>query len=241
MRAPALWLLVSVVLARSGVAVASGADTTIVQGVLPSEIVGRWLVVVHASPSARLTNDPPPPGAAALEMKQTGSGDVPMVRTWELRRNGASFAMTVHRGQLPLATTSRVASGTPDAATMAEIEAAWPSLAAATGEPKTIETQLLDRPGDGFLVVTNEDYTPGTGLLRNSATYAVTTRTRDRLAGHFAGAMVIPAQMRGAIALPPVPVGLEGEFVAYRIPEAGTASVLDRVLGLFSGCGRRER
>jgi len=48
--------------------------------------------------------------------------------------------------------------------------------------------------------------------------------------------MLLPPQTGGAIVLPPLPLGLEGEFTAYRITEPRSA--FGRLLDVFRGCGR---
>jgi hypothetical protein len=35
-----------------------------------------------------------------------------------------------------------------------------------------------------------------------------------------------------------LPLGLEGSFQAYRVPAPAPKSLLERILAVFSGCGR---
>jgi hypothetical protein len=227
----------------------AGSDSTVVQGVIPPEVAGRWLVVVHAAPSTGDASQATPPGGTPLDMRQTGSGRFPLVRTWDVRRDGSTVTVRVHRGRLP----ERLAreADAPDAAVLREVAAHWDALAAGTGEPQTVTATLLDvahaPPGEAtrlrapdtrFFIAVGEEYTPGTGLARHVATYAVTAVEADRLVGRFAGAMMLPPQVGGPIALPPIPVALDGDFVAYRVPEP---SVLTRLLDVFAGCGKRAR
>jgi hypothetical protein len=235
-------------------------DTTSVHGAIPQAIVGRWIVVTRATPAHHAPTPSQPAGLAPLEVAQTGSGQAPLVRTIEVRREGETFTVSVHRGDLPeplkrrfMAIDQPAGASAPDRAVLADIGAQWSALAASRGEPAVIQSQLLDAagvrddgsqpprvPGARLFIETSDEYTPGTGLLRNTASYAVTMLEADRFSGRYTGAMVLPPQTGGPLPLPPVPVGLEGEFVAYRVPEP-SPSLIERLLGVFSGCGTRGR
>ena len=229
---------------------AAPADTTIVRGAIPSELVGRWLVVVQARPSFGLADQPAiTADGHGFDVKQTGvQGQAPIVRTWEIARDGDQLKMTLLRAQLPEPLEKQVAKGV-DAEALDAVAVQWPALSAPRPEPKTIESRLEDftaateedkariqTSGVRLLVVTTERYTPGNNLVSNASTFAVTSVERDRLAGRFAGAMLLPPQTGGTIVLPPLPIGLEGEFTAYRVGEPRSA--LGRILDVFRGCGR---
>ena len=229
------------------------ADTTIVRGQLPAELVGRWLAVVHARPSLGLIDQPQPVDGQGFDVKQTGShGQVPVVRAWEITRDGDRVTMNLLRGKLPEPLEAAVTKGV-DAATLDAVAVQWPAMAAPRPEePKTIESQLedfanapaedkrrIETPGIRFLVVTTEEYASRANMVRNTSLFAVTSMAPDRLTGRFVGAMLLPPQRGAAIILPPLPVGLEGDFTAYRITEP--RSVMRRLLDVFGGCGREGR
>src|SRR5262245_20661786 len=156
--------------------------------------------------------------------------------------------MTLLRGKLPEPLEKQVTKGV-DADTLDAVAVQWPALAAARTEPATIESRVEDftsatdeekariqTPGIRVLIVTSEQYGPGNGLVSNASTFAVTSVAPDRLEGRYRGAMLLPPQKGGAIVLPPLPIGLEGEFTAYRVD--APRSMLARLFDVFRGCGR---
>lgn len=150
----------------------------------------------------------------------------------------------------------------PDAETLAEVGRAWPGLLAPDSEPRTVASRLINYdeaspeekeqmglPDTRFLITLDEQFRPTETSPRQSVTtLAVGEIGNGRMTGKSLQAIVLPARMRGDTAFPPVPVAFGGDFVAYRVPDSsgGTApsasagehkGVLDRVLGMFSGCG----
>jgi hypothetical protein len=239
-------------------------DRTVVRGDVPeNELIGRWLVVFRATPDTEVKVDAPTvlQGESAIQSaSQTGKGVIPVYRTFEIRRDGERLAMNLHRREIPgdlkdpaVAQADAKQVPVPDAELRAKVDQRWAELQAAPGEQTTVESQLLDFqsmseeekakfgvPGMKMLIVTNESYKGGTSLVRNTTSYVVTELTPERMSGKALQAMVLPARNQGDFQIPPLPVGLQGEFVAVRVDDAGGETQSGGFLSrLFSGCSSR--
>lgn len=130
------------------------------------------------------------------------------------------------------------------------------------------DKQRLGVPSAQLIIVTDEAFEGNNSLLKNVSTFAVEQMTPQRLEGQFLGAMIMPPLKSANMAIPPVPLVLKGRFVAYNLdavagagskpgstgatggaapattggsaaaPKSG-GSLVERLLGMFSGCGGR--
>lgn len=220
-----------------------------------------------------------------------------MVRTWEIAKGAEEgLVLRLNRGELPEELKAKLAPARaaadraspegggdaprPDARSLSEVAQLWPSLAASGGGAKAVATRLIaidsatdeDRARVGLagartLIEINEARGGRGDFLRHVSFFALTEVSRDRLAGRFSGVMILPPQTQGAFMVPPLPMALEGDIVAYRVPEVAspeggrptldspaggvpgegvpsqsqgeTRSLLDRLLAVFSGCTAR--
>jgi hypothetical protein len=207
-------------------------EATEVKGNFPQDIAGRWFLLSHVKlPSGHVTS---------------------VGRLLEIRRGPEHLEVVLHRVQLPQDLTLKLqqasSEGKPWEASAEELKSlaeSWDKLAPSEGQYESIQNKIFGSDaypkeftvdetskGSNFAIVIREGFA-GTQALRSTySVYAVRDRKPDRLLGTFVMSSIAAAPL-------PIPITLKGDFVSYRLSGgAGGGSLLERILGLFSGCGR---
>lgn len=205
--------------------------TTITQGTVP-DLRGRWLVVGY------------------LTVQGQASG-VPISIGWEVTTVDGKPHLEVRWGGLPPAikasydaAVAKQAKWEPTAEQLAELGATWSTLPFDRPPVDTVETTLSGRDAPGDLVKTEPtladaqfvvthvvNFTPGPQRpTKDVMLFGATETLPDGYAGQYAGVTIANAPF-------PIPIAFKGTFRAYRVaaPESG---LLERLLGVFKGCGR---
>jgi hypothetical protein len=209
-------------------------ETTEVQGKVPDDIAGRWFTISHVKlPSGHVTS---------------------VGRMWEIRRGPQHLEVVVRRVQMPEDLTLKMqqasTEGKPWDASAEELKALrddWDKLAPGQGQYDSIENKLLGSDaypkeftvdetskGSDFAIVVREGFAASQALHSTYSVYAVRSREPEKLLGTFVMSSIAAAPL-------PIPITLKGDFVSYRVSGGGGAgggSLLERIFGMFSGCGR---
>ena len=207
---------------------------TTVQGAVPS-LVGRWLVVAHASlPNGRtiastqfweVTNAEggpnledrfvtlPKPLADALEEANAAN------RAWEPSQADLQ-ALNDHWSELP-----------SDGRSVASVEATISGKDALTDLMKS-EAQIANAD---FVILIVVAFQPGPQRpVKEVSLFGATGQLPGGYGGNFENVTV-------AVAPFPIPIQLGGTFRMFRIEPAAPRGLLARMFDVFSGCGRRFR
>lgn len=207
---------------------ASGQLTegTAVEGDVPGDLVGRWLVV---------------------EQNRLPGGMVrPFARLWEIRPGPEHLELVLRRVRLPEAlSTKLVAAGSanrpwiPADGDLRELAERWYDLPASATDTQRIEHRLVgpgalspDFPhetgGSGLVIVTDERFSGSRAVKTSHAVYTVRERTPGRLVGTF---------VSDSMAETPAPasITLKGDFQAYRVPPVPPRPRLHRLLETLLG------
>jgi hypothetical protein len=192
-------------------------ETTTVEGEVPAELPGRWLVVEQS----RLKTGLAPPFA----------------RLWEIRRGANGLEVTVARVRLPetvsrpLAEAGRARRGwLPDDETLRRTAERWDELPASDTDVQAIEHHVAgDASGGNAFTITTEERFSGTRPLTHArAAYTVQKWIPERFAGTFA--------RLAEVATPePTSITLNGTFLALRLPDVPPRSPLRRVVDALLG------
>jgi hypothetical protein len=208
---------------------------TTVRGTMPEGIVGRWLVVGWVElPNGKV------------------SASVPAL--WEITRDGGQPVLTVRFAQLPPDLQKKVNDKTntgqrwePSPEEVAQVAAAWDTLAPIDPRLHTVENEIVARDGfdDAFksdsmskdaiwAVRQVELFDPSAApTIKEINVYSVLEPRGAGFYGNYVAATIAAAPL-------PVPITLRGHFQLYRLSgEAPPPGLLARLLDLFSGCGRR--
>src|SRR5882762_1666069 len=124
------WLLALLVGGASG----QTTETTAVQGDVPADLAGRWLVV---------------------EQSRLPTGMVsPFARLWEIRRGPEHLELIIRRARLPESLGTKLAAAAsanrpwaPDAGDLRELAGRWDDLPATSTEAPRVEHRLVGRDG----------------------------------------------------------------------------------------------
>jgi hypothetical protein len=209
-------------------------ETTEVQGKVPDDLGGRWFTVSHVKlPSGHVTS---------------------VGRMWEIRRGPDHLELVLRRVQMPEDLTLKLQQASADGklwdASAEELKALrdnWDKLTPGQGQYESIENKLFGSDaypkeftvdetskGSNFAIVVREGYAGSQALHSTYSVYAVRDRQPDRLLGTFVMSSIAAAPL-------PIPITLKGDFVSYRLSggdAGGGGSLLERIFGMFSGCGR---
>jgi hypothetical protein len=202
-------------------------------GTLPDELEGRWLLV----------------GWIGI-----GDGDRAKTTTalWEVTREDAQLVFREYYRELPAGVAQKVVEANagdtrwrPTPEDLAEIGAAWDTLAERDPRLSTVRNELYG--ADGFdRDFKHETSTKDaiwaarqTGNFRKSAAPSVRSinvvgaieRRDGGWAGNYTAANIAAAPF-------PIPIKLEGKFQMYRLAPGAPPAKRGFLESLFSGCGR---
>lgn len=218
---------VLVALVSPGVS-AQPAEATAVEGDVPADLAGRWLVVEqNRLPTAMV---------------------VPFARLWEIRKGPEHLELVLRRARLPEVVSTKLASGrpwVPDDRDLRELAELWEELredlpAGVTGaariDHRLIGTgarhpdrQLEPVTGAGSLVIVTDQRFSGASPVKISRfAYTVRERLAARLLGSFASETTVETPA-------PVSITLKGDFQAYRLPAVPGRSRLQRLIRTVLG------
>jgi hypothetical protein len=204
------------------------AEGTTVDGDVPTDLVGRWLVV---------------------EQNRLPGGMVhPFARLWEIRQGPEHLELVLRQVRLPEALSTKLVSAgsanrpwVPADGDLRELAERWYDLPRSATDVQRIDHRLVgpgahppDLPheaetGTGSLVIATEERFSGSQAVRAShAVYTVRERTPARLAGTFVSDSTAETPA-------PVSITLRGDFQAYRVPLVPPRSRLHRLLGTLLG------
>ena len=208
---------------------------TTVRGTPPQDIVGRWLVVGWVEL---------PNGKVAA----TAPG------LWEITREEGQPVLTVRFAQLPPALQKSVNDASsagqrwePSSADVAQVAAAWDTLAPSDPRLVKVENEIVARDGfdeafksdskskDAVWVVRQvERFHPSASpSIQQINVYSVLEPRGAGFYGNYVAATIAAAPL-------PIPITLSGHFQTYRLSgEAPKRGLLARLLDFFSGCGHR--
>ena len=218
--------------APSGAEAAGPKYTTKVQGTVP-DLTGRWLVVTQVKP----------PGSSMV---------FTVAQPWEVTTGDGKPHVVVRfvkltpelEGQLTAA-NKETRAWEPSPAQLQDVRDAWSSLPPNDRGADTVETILMGRDSfldavktdpemkdAQFLVQININYNPGAQRpMRDVLLYGVTGPEGTGYRGNYASATIAAAPV-------PIPIALKGTFHLYRLDDAHGPGLLQRILGMFAGCGR---
>ncbi len=208
--------------------------STQVQGTVP-DLAGRWFVVTQ------------------LEPPQGGQGVIGVVPAfWEVTTAGGKPQLSVRWLTLPPPLARAVETATrekrgwePSVRDLEQLRDAWSTLPAEDRGAARVEAIIMGKDaladavkGDArmkdaeFLVQINVSHHPGGGRpMRDVLLYAVLEPQPFGYRGNYASVSIAAAPV-------PIPIALEGTFRLYRLESLPKPGLLQRVLGMFSGCGR---
>jgi hypothetical protein len=214
--------------------------TTEVKGTVP-DLTGRWLVVANVSPS-----------------QQAGQGGpgrtVPLALIWEVTAPDGKPNLVMRWGGLPPslkesldAATERHEVWEPSLAQLQELRDAWATLtfdkppvaavATTISHPDTLDDAIKNDPRvkDAlFVVQTVADYHPGGQRpLKDVMILGARERMADGYSGSYTYATVAAAPF-------PITISHTGTGRMYQLESVPQRGLLERVLGVFRGCGRRS-
>jgi hypothetical protein len=197
-------------------------ESTAVEGDVPADLAGRWLVVEQS----RLV---------------AGGTVQPFVRLWDMQRGPEHLELVLRRTRLPESVAAKLAAAggaggpwTPDNEDLHETAERWDDLPPSSAEVQRIDHRL-SRPahdaesgGDGLEIVTEEGFAGTRPLRGRRSVYTVRERDTTRLSGSFVTVSELDTPTR-------LTITLRGEFQAYRLPAVPPRSWLRRALDTLLG------
>ena len=199
---------------------ASGQPTegTAVEGDVPADLVGRWLVVEQNGLQGGMVH--------------------PFARLWEIRQGPDHLQLVLRRVRLPEAlSTKLVAAGRanrpwiPTDEDLRELAERWFDLPASATDVQRIDHRLVCPGGTGassLVIVTEERFSESQTVKTSHAVYTV----RERAPAHLAGTFVSDSMAETPA---PASITLRGDFQAYRVPLVPPRSRLHRLLETLLG------
>lgn len=192
-------------------------ETTTVQGEVPADLPGRWLVVEQSRLRTGLMQ--------------------PFVRLWEIRRGANGVELAVARVRLPETVAAQLAEAgrasriwLPDAETLRRTAERWDELPPSDTDVQTIEHRVAGDPsgGNGFTITTEERFSGARPVTLARAAYTVQKWSPERFVGTFA--------RLAEVATPePASIALNGAFQAFRLPDVPRRPRLRRVVDALLG------
>ena len=216
---------------------ATPPEKTDVEGTVPGDILGRWLMVTQIKlPSGLIT---------------------PTARMIEIRQGPEHPEVFLRRAELPDSVSQKVRQAaaanqpwTPADGDLHEVAEQWDTLPSVVADYRSIESKLVGADayspefqedettkGSSFAITVREAFSGAQPLQSTYSLFAVRERGDSRLDGTFAMSSI-------AIAPFPIPITLRGDFQGYRVadpappPPPPVRSWWQRVLDVFSGCRR---
>jgi len=208
----------TIILALAAVdAKAPPTETTTVQGELPADLPGRWLVV---------------------EQSRLRTGLVqPFARLWEFRRGANGVELAVVRVRLPETVARQLADAgrasrvwLPDEEALRQTAERWDELPASDTDVRQIEHRVTGDPsgGNAFTITTEERFSGTRPVTLARAAYTVQKWSPERFVGTFA--------RLAEVATPePASITLNGAFQAFRLPDVPPRSTLRGVVDALLG------
>jgi hypothetical protein len=214
---------------------------TEVKGTVP-DLTGRWLAVSTVRASQVMKEKVAPENA---QWDATA-------RFWSVTTVGGKPQLTVHWVRLPDSLQEALAPAAkegrlwePTETQLREIRDGWDSLPPYESHVVRVETTIMEKQAftelvqgepemqkAEFVVQLAIDFMPGEGRpMKDVLFYGVTDTLPDGYRGSLTTASMIAAPF-------PIPLMFNGTFRLYRLDSVPQAGLLQRVLGMFSGCGR---
>jgi hypothetical protein len=209
--------------------------TTTVRGSIP-DLTGRWLLVAEVSPQGQRVT-------------------IPVVYGWEVTTPDAKPALAYRWGGLPPAVQAsldaaiaKTAPWQPSPQQLEDIRRGWDTLAPDVKPVATIDTTISGPDaepdairgdarlaGSLFAVQSVTTFQPGAGrATREAIVLGAKERTPDGYQGDYLSTTVAAAPF-------PIPITFAGTFRMYRVDAKPEPGLVQRVLDVFSGCGRSSR
>jgi hypothetical protein len=222
--------------APTGAAPSGPQYSTRVEGTVP-DLTGRWLA---------LTQVKPPQGGPTVYT---------VVQRWEVVTVDGKPQVDVRFVKLTPALDEQLTAANkdgrawePDVGQLQELRDAWSALPPDDRGAATVETVVMGKDafpdaaktdeqmkGAEFLIQISIGYNPGAERpIRDVLLYGVTGPERFGYRGNYASVTVAAAPV-------PIPIALKGTFRLYRLESVQGPGLLQRILGIFAGCGRRTR
>jgi hypothetical protein len=208
------------------------AETTVVKGRIPDDLVGRWFVVHDARlPTGKLR---------------------PFGRLIEVRPGTEHVELHLHRVEPPDVFKRSLDRSAvlnqpwePGRDELDGLKEQWDELTPIPGDLDHIENELYapdaftedmkrdeETRGSDLAIVTKEIFSGAQPVKSTIAVYGIRDKNPAEFAGSFVSTSIATAPF-------PVPITLRGVFRAYRVGPLPERSWMARVLDLFRGCGRR--
>jgi hypothetical protein len=206
--AAAATVLLALLAAASGPPV----ESTAVEGDVPTDLAGRWLVV---------------------EQNRLRTGIVqPFARLWEIRGGGNGVELVLARVRLPESIAEKLTAAgaasrvwAPDDEDLRRIAERWDGLPRSVSDFERVEHRLT---AGALEIVTEERFSGTRPLQKTRSVYTVRERDARRLVGSFTRVSEVTTPA-------PVSIALDGEFQAYRLPVVAPRSRLRRLLDAWLG------
>jgi hypothetical protein len=208
-------------------------ETTEVQGDVPQDVVGRWLIVARV----KVANGQPRPVA----------------RTMEIRRKDSTLELVLPLEVLPAQINDKLNAAiekntdwTPAPEDLREVADTWGTLDKIDSDKQSAQNKLIaassyppefkedeDTKDTKFAITAQENFSGSRGALRSYTLHGVRELGPKTMSGSFVTTTIAAAPI-------PIPITLKGDFTAYRL-EAGKAAASaggSWFQRLFSGCQR---
>ncbi len=203
-------------------------ETTEVQGDVPQDVVGRWLVVAH--------------------VKVSDGTRRPVARTMEIRRKDSTLEIVLPREVLPPQINQNMNGAiakntdwTPAPEDLREVAGTWGTLEKIDSYHQSVQHKLIapssyppefkedaDTKDTQFAITMQETFSGRGGALRSYTLHGVRELGPKTMSGSFNTTTLAAAPI-------PIPITLKGDFTAYRIEAGSGGSWFQH---LFSGCQR---
>lgn len=216
--------------AESGEAEQGVEQTTEVGGEIPREFLGRWVAFPHVKLPSGLVRH--------------------FARLWEIQEGDEHFELIMHAANVPMEVNKKLDDATaageawePSPDDIQQVREQWDELIQHRGRQGKIENKLLAADsfppeflrdvvtkGSEYALVFNEVFGGGQSISRTYSIFSVRNREPERMTGTFITTSMARAPF-------PIPITLKGDFEMYRLEGPPPPSLIDRVFGVFSGCG----
>src|SRR5262249_28386463 len=210
-------------------------QTTQVAGTLP-DLVGRWLVV------------------ARIEIPNRAELGSTIASLWDVSAPGGKVTVTVQQVELPQPIQDELAQANsqharwePTERELRDVPDSWGRLPAFDRGVARIETKITGSDafdatmkseelmkGARFIIQQIVDFQAGGGRpIKDVYIYGALEQRPDGWTGNYMSASVAPTPV-------PIPITIDGTFRLYRLDAVPAPGLLERLLGVFAGCGRRN-
>jgi hypothetical protein len=214
---------------------APAPSTTEVKGTVP-DLAGRWFVV------------------AQLTVPKADTPVAIISSFWDVTTTGGKMNLTVRFVHPPQQITDALAAANkdkrgwePTVQDLQLVRDSWSTLAPEDRGVANVEVMITGKDAFTDMITSDEkmkdakfliqmtvNFTPGGQRpMKDVMLYGATEETPDGWKGNYASATVAAAPF-------PIPIAFGGTFRMYRLDAVPQRGFLERIMRVFSGCGRKS-